>query len=36
VLLGVVSVLLRLIAYLFGKRTPAEAGLQIGHSVSEV
>jgi len=36
VLLGVVSVLLRLIAYLFGKRTPEQAGLQIGHSVSEV
>jgi len=36
VLLGVVSVVLRLIAYLFGKRTPEQAGLQIGSSVSQV
>jgi TRAP-type mannitol/chloroaromatic compound transport system permease small subunit len=35
-LAGIVSVMLRLIAYLFGGRTADEAGLRIGHSVSEV
>jgi TRAP-type mannitol/chloroaromatic compound transport system permease small subunit len=33
---AIVSVLLRLIAYLFGKRTPEEVGLRIGHAASEV
>lgn len=35
-LLGIVSVLLRLLAYLFGRRTAQEADLRIGHSVSQV
>lgn len=36
VLLGVISVMLRLIAYLFGGRPAEEADLRIGHSASEV
>jgi TRAP-type mannitol/chloroaromatic compound transport system permease small subunit len=36
VLLGVVSVVLRLIAFLFGHRSKEEAGLQIGHAELEV
>lgn len=35
-LIGIVSVLLRLIAYLFCKRTPEEADLRIGASASQV
>jgi TRAP-type mannitol/chloroaromatic compound transport system permease small subunit len=35
-LIAIVSVLLRLIAYLFGKRTAEEAGIRIGPSVSKV
>jgi len=36
VLLGVVSVLIRLVAFLFGGRTQQETGLQIGHAELEV
>jgi len=35
-LLGIVSVLLRLIVYLFGRRPQEEVGLKIGASVSQV
>jgi TRAP-type mannitol/chloroaromatic compound transport system permease small subunit len=35
-LIAIVSVLLRLIAYLFGKRAETEVDLRIGHSVSQV
>ena len=35
-LLGIVSVLLRLIAFLFGKRPAEEVELRIGQSVSQV
>jgi TRAP-type mannitol/chloroaromatic compound transport system permease small subunit len=35
-LLGIVSVLLRLIAYLFGKRPPEQVQLRIGASASQV
>ena len=35
-LLGIVSVLLRLVAFLFGKRPPEEVQLKIGASVSQV
>jgi TRAP-type mannitol/chloroaromatic compound transport system permease small subunit len=35
-LLGIVSVLLRLIAYLVGKRPPEEVQLRIGASASQV
>ena len=36
VLAAIVSVILRLIVYLFGGRSRAEVNLQIGHAVSEV
>ena len=36
VLAGVVSVLIRLLAFLFGGRTQQESGLQIGHAELEV
>jgi TRAP-type mannitol/chloroaromatic compound transport system permease small subunit len=36
VLIGVVSVLIRLVAFLFGGRTQQETGLQIGHAELEV
>jgi TRAP-type mannitol/chloroaromatic compound transport system permease small subunit len=36
VLLGIVSVLIRLVAFLFGGRTQQETGLQIGHAELEV
>ena len=36
VLLGVVRVLIRLVAFLFGGRTQQETGLQIGHAELEV
>jgi TRAP-type mannitol/chloroaromatic compound transport system permease small subunit len=36
VLLGVVSVLIRIVAFLFGGRTQQETGLQIGHAELEV
>lgn len=36
VLVAVVSVILRLIAYLFGGRPQEQVGLQIGHAVSDV
>jgi TRAP-type mannitol/chloroaromatic compound transport system permease small subunit len=35
-LVGIVSVLLRLVAYLFGRRSGEEVQLRIGHSVSQV
>ena len=35
-LVGIVSVLLRLLAYLFGRHAPDEVQLRIGHSVSQV
>jgi TRAP-type mannitol/chloroaromatic compound transport system permease small subunit len=36
VLFAIVSVILRLIAYLFGRRSQDEVALKIGHAVSEV
>jgi TRAP-type mannitol/chloroaromatic compound transport system permease small subunit len=36
VVLGIVSVLLRVIVFLFGKRAPEEVNLQIGHTVVDV
>src|SRR5262245_28938443 len=36
VLLAIVSVILRLVAYLFGRRSQHEVNLQIGHAVSDV
>jgi TRAP-type mannitol/chloroaromatic compound transport system permease small subunit len=36
VLLAIVSVILRLVVYLFGRRSQDEVNLQIGHAVSDV
>ena len=36
VLLAIVSVILRLVVYLFGRRRQDEVNLQIGHAVSDV
>jgi TRAP-type mannitol/chloroaromatic compound transport system permease small subunit len=36
VVLGILSVLLRIIVFLFGQRSPEEVNLQIGHTVVDV
>lgn len=36
VVLGILSVLARVVVFLFGRRSPAEVNLQIGHTAAEV